>query len=312
MARKVRFQFPGALYHVINRGNYRRDVFETAGAAQAFVSVLGEAGNRFGWRVHAYVVMRNHYHLALETPGANLVEGMHWLQGTFASRFNRFRSERGHLFQGRYHAPLLEDPTVLARVVHYIHLNPVRAGLVGSADVARFRWSSLAFLTGAVNSRPSWLVADAVLPSLALPDSAAGWSSYVGFLRALADDEGAQRELQFETLCRGWAVGSLGWRRAIAREQRHLALAPGFERAELREIKEARWQKSLEQMLIASGMSPDALVPSPRITSSKLELAAKLRRHTGAPYRWIAAALNVGRAESLRMQVHRHLLQVSP
>ncbi len=113
MARKVRLKFPGALYHIINRGNYRHDVFGTVGAADAFVTVLGEACGRYDWRVHAYVVMPNHYHLALETPAGNLVEGMHWLQGTFATRFNRFRSERGHLFQGRYHSPVLEDTAVL-------------------------------------------------------------------------------------------------------------------------------------------------------------------------------------------------------
>ena len=89
MARKLRIQFENALYHVINRGNYRRDVFETAGAPKAFIAVLEEASTMFGWRVHAYVVMRNHYHLALETPKPNLVEGMHWLQGTIAARFNR-------------------------------------------------------------------------------------------------------------------------------------------------------------------------------------------------------------------------------
>jgi REP element-mobilizing transposase RayT len=88
MARKLRIEYPGALYHVINRGNYRRDVFESAGAAEAFVAALREAVAQYGWRVHAYVVMRNHYHLAVETPQPNLVEGMHWLQSTLATRFN--------------------------------------------------------------------------------------------------------------------------------------------------------------------------------------------------------------------------------
>ena len=86
-------QYEGALYHVVNRGNYRRDVFESPDAAQAFVSVLEEATLAYGWKCHAYVVMRNHYHILLETPQPNLGEGMHWLQGTLAARFNRFRSE---------------------------------------------------------------------------------------------------------------------------------------------------------------------------------------------------------------------------
>ena len=100
MARKLRLQYEGAVYHVINRGNYRRDVFETADKAKAFEECLFEAAERMGWRLQEYALMRNHYHLAVETPQANLVEGMHWLQSTFATRFNRFRAERGHLFQG--------------------------------------------------------------------------------------------------------------------------------------------------------------------------------------------------------------------
>ena len=86
MARKLRIQYAGALYHVINRGNYRRDLFVNAGEAQAFVETLKEAAARMGWKVHAYVLMRNHYHLALETPEPNLVAGMHWLQSTWCGR----------------------------------------------------------------------------------------------------------------------------------------------------------------------------------------------------------------------------------
>ncbi|MBC8009210.1 MAG: transposase [Burkholderiales bacterium] len=101
MARKLRIEFAGAIYHVLNRGNYRRDLFLSSGEAKAFVLTLEEATKIFGWRVQAYAVMRNHYHIALQTPQPNLVDGMHWLQSTFATRFNRFHGERGHLFQRR-------------------------------------------------------------------------------------------------------------------------------------------------------------------------------------------------------------------
>src|SRR5688572_16507787 len=104
MARKLRLEFAGACYHVINRGNYRRDLFKDEGAAASFQSCLFEACTRFRWRLHAFVIMRNHYHLAVETPEPNLSEGMKWLQGTWAARFNRFRSESGRPFQGRYKA----------------------------------------------------------------------------------------------------------------------------------------------------------------------------------------------------------------
>ncbi len=102
MARKLRMEYPGALYHVYSQGNYRDYVFREEGARKAFLTCLEEACKRSRWVLHAYVLMGNHYHLALETPRGNLVEGMKWLQATFANRFNRFRSENGHVFQGRY------------------------------------------------------------------------------------------------------------------------------------------------------------------------------------------------------------------
>jgi putative transposase len=183
VARKSRIQYPGALYHIINRGNYRRDVFATVGAAQAFERVMDEACRRFAWRLHAYVIMRNHFHFGLETPQPNLTEGMHWLQSTFAIRFNRFRQERGHLFQGRYDAILLEDDAILARVVHYIHLNPVRAHIVEPAGCATFRWSSLRYLRQPL--RPPWLSSDALRGVLAFRDSPEGWKEYEQFLAEL-------------------------------------------------------------------------------------------------------------------------------
>jgi REP element-mobilizing transposase RayT len=127
MARKLRLEFPGACYHVINRGNYRSDIFRTERTKSAFVTCLFEACAKSAWLLHAFVVMRNHYHLAIETPEGNLVLGMKWLQATFANRFNGWRQERGHVFQGRYKALLVQEGDPLGLVCHYIHLNPVPA-----------------------------------------------------------------------------------------------------------------------------------------------------------------------------------------
>ena len=171
MARKLRFVFPGALYHVVNRGNYRRELYESVGAAKAFVGALEEAVKLYRWKLYAYALMSNHYHLVLETPEANLSEGMHWLQSTYGTRFNRFRNEQGHLFQGRYHAGLIEDFKVLGHVVDYVHLNPVRAKIVPAEQVDRYRWSSLGvFMRG---PKMSGL-------------SAGEWLSLVGFEEPLA------------------------------------------------------------------------------------------------------------------------------
>ena len=108
MARRSRVEHAGAIYHLINRGNYRSFIFETAGARQSFLECLDLCCEAQGWRLHAWVLMGNHYHLCVETPEPNLVEGMKWLQSTFANRFNRFRKANGHVFQGRYKAILLD------------------------------------------------------------------------------------------------------------------------------------------------------------------------------------------------------------
>jgi len=130
MPRKPRIEYEGAIYHVMNRGNYRDDIFLVEGSGSVFEKTLFEACGRFGWVLHAYVAMSNHYHLALQTPDANLAKGMQWFQSTFGNRFNRLINQRGHIFQGRYKALLIESNHYLLQVVNYIHLNPIRAGLV--------------------------------------------------------------------------------------------------------------------------------------------------------------------------------------
>ena len=90
-----------------------------------------ETCDRYEWWLHAYVIMSNHFHLCLETPKANLVDGMHWMQSSFANRFSKFSGERGHVFQGRYKCLVIEGDFSLLNVVDYIHLNPVRAKLIG-------------------------------------------------------------------------------------------------------------------------------------------------------------------------------------
>lgn len=303
MARRLRIQYPGATYHVINRGNYRREVFETPGAASSFEATLGEASTRFGWKVHAFAILRNHFHLALTTPIPNLGDGMHWLQTTFAVRFNRFRDERGHLFQGRYKSPLVENNAALLRVVDYIHLNPVRAGIVPAEQVAQFRWSSLArFVRG---PRPGWLSAGPWLSELRLEDSAQGWTQYIGQLISLANDPMEQEKRGFDEISRGWAIGSHAWKQAVASAQRQRALERDLPRDEIRDLKEARWQAALDEGLSLRGKNRGDLFQHRRSPRWKVEMACMLRREAGAPYRWIAEKLQMGSPHSVRVAVCR-------
>jgi putative transposase len=298
MARKLRVQYEGALYHVVNRGNYRRDVFENSDAAQAFVSVLEEATLAYGWKCHSYAVMRNHYHIVLETPQPNLAAGMHWLQGTLATRFNRFRLEHGHLFQGRYHAGLIEDYRTLGHVVDYVHLNSVRAGIVPANRAALFRWSSLGrFVRG---SRFPGLTASEWLKFRQLEDTAEGWAQYQKYLIELAGNLEQQKRLGWNGFSYGWALGSESWRRGLARSYAHRALSSGFEASSIRDLREAQWTEQLQSELVAQNRKPDELLSTKKGEPWKVAIALNLRSHFGVSCRWLSLQLHMGTPDSTR------------
>ena len=294
MPRKLRIEYEGAIYHVLNRGNYRRDVFETAEAAEAFVTALAEATRRYRWKVHAYVVMRNHYHVALETPQSNLVDGMHWLQSTLAIRFNHLRRERGHLFQGRYQSLLVEDQAALTRLVDYIHLNPVRAGIVPALQVEAFRWSSLPAFVKAQTKRFAGLVADDWLRQRGLVDENEGWHAYLGYLRELSDNEVEQKRLGFESMSKGWALGTEGWRKVMAKEYAQHSLTAGVDAAQARHFKEARWEDKMLQLLRSEGRQLENLATAKKNASWKLAIALRLRREEGTSSAWLARTMHMG------------------
>lgn len=205
-----------------------------------------EAVKRYGWELHAYVVMRNHFHLAVTTPRPNLVEGMQWLQSTYAARFNRFRGAQGHLFQGRYKAQVVEPGESLARVVNYIHLNPVRAKLVAPAQVAVFRWSSLRRFLNPQQRQPG-MEASSWLQAMGKADNPIDWSRYVAWLVEIGSDEQAQRIEGLTELSVGWALGTPGWKRAMAQEHAHLALNPAMEKVQIQDLLEVRCRQRLEE-----------------------------------------------------------------
>ena len=304
MPRKLRFEEEGGLYHVINRGNYRHAVFGSEGASEAFERTLWETVGQFGWRVHAYVIMFNHYHLALETPLPNLSDGMHRLQSAFATRFNRFRGERGHLFQGRFNALRIENTSSLARVVDYIHLNPVRAKITEPEQVADYRWSSLRnFIT---TDRNSGLAADLVLGHWGLTDTPQGWGDYCARLISLAVDEAEQKRLGFDQLSKGWAIGTDGWKKALAKELKQRSLV-GLAQTEATAIREARWLEVLTEAVSAKGINLQEITQLPPYAKGeewRLVIAANLRSQ-GVPYAWIAKQLGFCKPNSLKVKMFR-------
>lgn len=263
----------------------------------AFEQCLFETCEQAGWRLFAYAIMRNHFHLAVETPRANLVEGMHWLQSTFAVRFNRFRNERGHLFQSRYKAILVEPGPHLTRVVNYIHLNPQRAGIVSLELLAQFRWSSYRrFLRG---DRPSFLECAPWLRGLGFTDSAAGWKGYLDHLQWLAADTEEQRRQAFDRMSKGWAIGDESWRASMA-DRFAGDLAPGtLQGAETDELRAARWNAALDQHLAKARRTRPELATAAKGEPWKVALALKLKQETMAPNDWIARNLAMGTPGSL-------------
>ena len=162
MPRPLRIQYEGAFYHVINRGDRREPIFLDAEDRTGFLQTLARACGKTGWQVHAYCLMSNHFHLVMETPQANLAAGMKWLLGTYTQRFNRRHGLSGHLFQGRYKAQHIDARSAgyLQAACNYVHLNPVRAGLVREGEkLESYGWSSYgAYLHP--KRRPEWLRVD--------------------------------------------------------------------------------------------------------------------------------------------------------
>jgi len=140
MARPLRIEFEGALYHITSRGNARGDIYKTDKDRQEFLSLLNIVCNRFDWYCHAYCLMENHYHLLIETNSPTLSKGMKFLNGTYTQYFNKEHKRVGHVLQGRFKAILVEKESYLLELSRYIVLNPVRARMVRAAK--DWPWSS--------------------------------------------------------------------------------------------------------------------------------------------------------------------------
>ena len=311
MARPQRFEGEGALYHVINRGNYRADLFRTKGAKEAFLECLGLACAKSGWVLHAWCVMSNHYHLALETPAGNLVEGMQWLQGPFSTRVNRMRKESGHLFQGRYKSLVVDPGEGLGPVCHYIHLNPVRAGLCTAEALADWPWTSLRLLL-APKERPSWYAPEAFLGQAGdLADTSSGRKRYLEYLAWLAENEPARKALRFERMSKGWAIGSAGFKADLVKEQRAALAALVRGDDEVCQLREKAQQALLGELLKKSGHRRAEIGRAAKSARWKVELAAAMKERTTVTNRWLGEQLNMGGLHEVSRRVAAFLRETT-
>jgi putative transposase len=160
MARPLRIEYPGALYHITSRGNWGQKIFRSHKDRVYFLKLLATLTDRFHWLCHAWCLMDNHYHLVIETPEGNLSRGMRQLNGMYTQNYNWKYHKTGHVFQGRYKAIIVDKDSYLLELCRYVALNPVRAHAVEKPE--DFQWSSYRATAG-IDKAPSFLVVDWLL-----------------------------------------------------------------------------------------------------------------------------------------------------
>ena len=316
MPRQVRIEYEGATYHVMCRGDRQEAICEDDQDRSMFLATLATAVQRTGWRVHGYVLMANHYHLLIETPEPNLVRGMAWVQTTYTARYNARHQRRGHLFGGRYKAIVVdpEDPRYLVTLLDYIHLNPVRAGLVRLGKGERlldYPWSSL---PGYVRKRerPAWLTVKRAFEAQELEDSQSGRRRMHENLERRAAEDRAERaglgvvdeqNLQ-STLRRGWYYGRESFRdwlleKADALLQRRRKARKNYHGQAVREHGQAEARRLIDAGLAQAGLTRKELAVLAKGDARKAEIAARVRAVTMVRLQWLADELRMGSAPNV-------------
>jgi putative transposase len=305
MARKPRIEFPGAVYHVLSRGDRGEAIYQDDEDRLLFLRFLGEACERTGWLIHAFILMTNHYHILLETPEPNLVVGMKWLQGVYTQRFNLRHGLRGHLFQGRYKALLIdgEEAGYFLQASSYIHLNPLRAGLIKAGQRLRtYQWSSFPSYLASPGKRVKWLYVDRVLGELGhRKDNRRSRQAYERHMEEQAkmfrETGRDQLEEKWKTLRRGWYMGDETFRsrllelmeKTLKGKRRESYLGD-----ELREHDEAQALRILQRGLDILGISEGELQAKPKGSMEKQVLAWWLKKKTVVSRKWISEKLRMG------------------
>ena len=285
------------------RGNYGQVICADDGDRKMWLATLRDAWRRTGWRIHAWVLMGNHYHLLLETPEPNLVTGMKWLQGTYTQRYNAHHRKRGHLFQGRYRAVPVEAESAeyFQTVSTYIHLNPARAKLIriGEEKLWEYPWSS--YPSYVRQGPPEWLVTRRVLSSVGLgPGERKGYEAYLETRVLELGLKAGRKELEaaWKSLRRGWYVGSEGFRGGLlARVKGLLRQGRGGPRPGGM-AHQAHDQAQAERMLSLGlrrlRLNAGQLAGSSKGQAEKQVLAWWVYGRTTVTRRWLAEQLQMG------------------
>ena len=334
MARAVRVEFEGAFYHVMARGDRREAIVRDDPDRETFVRTLAEASERSGFRVHAFVLMTNRYHLLLETPQANLSRGMGWLQNAFTRRINTRHRLWGHLFGGRYKAILAEPGNCFWALLDYIHLNPVRAGIVREKEgIESYAWSSLPHYLGPPRSRPPWMETATGFEVCGCADTASGRREFLSLLErrvdwrsprlagtSFAESDGKPELAVYSSLRRGWFFGSEKFRekllRMLAKRPARIEKANGYYGPQLNDYSEKRARGLIRAALEHFRTDLATLRRARKGDRRKGLLAAMIQKETTMRLDCITQQLNMGTragtcrlaAESRRLPRHRSRL----
>ena len=297
MARKLRVQYPGAIYHVLNRGDRREAIFRDDRDRQRFLETLGEACVKTGWQVHAWCLMGNHFHLVVETPQANLVAGMKWFLGTYTSRFNRRHRVFGHLFSGRYKALIVDGSGdgYLRTVCHYVHLNPVRAKLLApGAPLRDYPWSSYGEYLKTPGRRQAWLRVERLWGEMGIrKDTAAGRRQ---FEMLTEERRGRDEPGEWKAIRRGWCLGEEEFRQELLEAMREPMGSKYYGGSERQESDEVKAESLLAEELKRRKWTAQTLKVRRKGDKEKVRIAKRLRVETTMTLAWIAQRLAMGAA----------------
>jgi putative transposase len=297
--RQLRIQYPGAMYHVMSRGNQRKDIFLDDVDRQDFLKTLAEACQKTDWQVHAYCLMSNHYHLVLETPNANLVAGMAWLQSSYTIRLNHRHKLVGHVLSGRYKCQLVEGSGngYLRTACDYVHLNPVRADLLKPEErLLAYPWSSFGYYLAAAQHRPQWIRVDRLLGEHGLQhDSPAARQEFERRVEARRLEPGDEAGLK--ALRRGWCLGSEQFKQQKLEEIESQVGEHHYGDFRL-ETAQAKAERIIVEELKRLGWKEADFAARRRHDPGKVQIALRLRRETTFSVRQIAERLHFGTSKS--------------
>ena len=304
MARQLRVEYEGAIYHVMSRGDRKEPIFEDDEDRLKFLRTLGETCERADWKVHAYCMMGNHFHMVLETAKPTLVSGMKWFLGTYTQRFNARHRMRGHLFAGRYKSLLVDgsDDYYLRVVCDYVHLNPLRAGLLREGKpLEDYVWSSFPEYLKPPRKRAGWLRVDRLLGEHGIRrDNSRGRREFHEIMAMRCGQESHAEEKLWPGIRRGWRFGADDFVERLTgmgyagggNPSSHLSDA-------LEETMEEKARGVIRAFLEKRGLGLQTFRKRKKGDPAKVLLAGELRRKTTMTMAWIASELNAGVPQTL-------------